>query len=512
MKTIKTNTLTIHDKLIDCKSQIDFSKLVFSIREFGIIEPIKVVDEDGELLIIDGVRRWYAAQELELDSVPISVINPIQGDVLIDSILRNTTTKRSMREIIEAVKVVLGLLGSSQGKKRDGVSEFFNDDYGDAIKDRFELAGKILDLDMSTTLIRSLLKIDEFDSKPNNGFKGSLVDMIENDGMKISRAFQIVERVQKESKTNKKLSDQLLDPMISENYQIFHLDNKKAFEVLEDNSIDLQYCSPDYLDARNYRGVDKKDQVGQLKLDDYINELVDLSLPFKDRILKETGVFVFNVSDIIKKNQSLAIPQRLTLSMINAGWHFVQELKWIKSNPTPITEFRGFRPSTESILVFVKDSKKYHWNELRIIAEDPTISIKKTGSKFVVDSPNKRLTDYLDETQVSDLFKTSGFNRSEFDEIDPNYNNQAPQNEEIPINIIGHYTDIGMRVCDLFGGSGTTGAAALKNGRDIITFDLDPMNIDFMSKRFKHIVDTSKKFNLNVSNESFFDQKIMSIN
>jgi DNA modification methylase len=80
------------------------------------------------------------------------------------------------------------------------------------------------------------------------------------------------------------------------------------------------------------------------------------------------------------------------------------------------------------------------------------------------------------------------------------------------MNIIVHYTDIGMRVCDLFGGSGTTGAAALKNGRDIITFDLDPMNIDFMSKRFKHIVDTSKKFNLNVSNESFFDQKIMSIN
>jgi DNA modification methylase len=512
MKTIKTNSLTIHDKLIDCKSQIDFSKLVFSIREFGIIEPIKVVDEDGELLIIDGVRRWCAAQELELDSVPISVINPIKGDIIIDSILRNTTTKRSYREIIEALKVVLGMLGSSQGKKRKGVDGLENMELGDACDDRYKLAGKILDIDMSGTLVRNLLKIDEFDSSESNGLKDSLIDKMEFEGMTISRAYEIVERVQKESKTNKKLSDQLLDPMISENYQIFHLDNKKAFEVLESNSIDLQYCSPDYLDARNYRGVDKKDQVGQLKLDGYINELVDLSLPFKDRILKETGVFVFNVSDIIKKNQSLAIPQRLTLSMINAGWHFVQELKWIKSNPTPITEFRGFRPSTESILVFVKDSKKYHWNELRILAEDPTISIKKTGSKFVVDSPNKRLTDCFDETQVSDLFKTSGFNRSEFDEIDPNYNHQAPQNEEIPINLIGHYTDIGMRVCDLFGGSGTTGAAALKNGRDIITFDLDPMNIDFMSKRFKHIVDTSKKFNLNVPNDSFFDQKIMSIN
>lgn len=510
---IPTNKLSVHDKLIDSKSKIDYSKLVYTIREFGIIiEPLKVVKENNELFIVDGVRRWYAAQELNLSSVPIKIIDPIQGDVLIDSILRNTTTKRSMREIIEAVKVVLGLLGSSQGKKRDGVSEFFNDDYGDAIKDRFELAGKILDLDMSTTLIRSLLKIDEFDSKPNNGFKGSLVDMIENDGMKISRAFEIVDRVNKESEVHIELFQELTDPIVSSNYQIHHLDNKKASSVLEPNSIDMQYSSPDYFEARNYRGVPKKDQVGHLDLQDYIEELVKLSIPFKDEKLKESGVFIYNVSDIIRNNQSLAIPQRLTLSMINAGWHFVQELKWIKSNPTPISKFRGFRPSTESILVFVKDSKKYHWNELRILAEDPTISIKNTGSKFTVDSPNKRLTDCFDETQVSDLFKTSIFNRSEFDEIDPNYKHQAPQNEEIPINIIGHYTDIGMRVCDLFGGSGTTGAAALKNGRDIITFDLDPMNIDFMSKRFKHIVDTSKKFNLNVSNESFFDQRIMSIN
>ena len=513
MEMIPTNKLSIHDKLIDSKSKIDYSKMVYIIKEFGIIiEPIKVVKENNQLFIVDGVRRWYAAQELNLSSVPIKIIDPIQGDVLIDSILRNTTTKRSMREIIEAVKVVLGLLGSSQGKKRDGVSEFFNDDYGDAIKDRFELAGKILDLDMSTTLIRSLLKIDEFDSKPNNGFKGSLVDMIDNDGMKISRAFEIVDRVNKESEVHIELFQELTDPIVSSNYQIHHLDNKKASSVLEPNSIDMQYSSPDYFEARNYRGVPKKDQVGHLDLQDYIEELVKLSIPFKDEILKESGVFIYNVSDIIRNNQSLAIPQRLTLAMVDSGWHFIQEVRWVKDNPTPISKFKGFRPSTESFLVFAKDSKKYHWRELRITEENQVISVTKSNSRYVIESPNKRLTDYLSDQSVIDLIQTPIFNRKEFDEIDQKYKHQAPQNEIIPLNFILHYTDMGMTVCDLFGGSGTTGAAALKHGRDIITFDLDPLNIDFMSKRFKHIVETSKKFNLNVPNETFFDQKIMSIN
>lgn len=257
MEMIPTNKLSIHDKLIDSKSKIDFSKLVHTIKKFGIIEPIKVIEENNELFIVDGVRRWYAAQDLDLSFVPIKRINPIQGDIIIDSILRNTTTKRSMREIIDSIKAVLGLLGSSQGKKRDNVNGLFNDDFGDAIKDRFELAGKILDLDMSPTMIRCLLKIEEFDLKPSNGFKGSLIDMIENEGMKISRAFEIVDRVKKESKVNSELVQELKDPIISTNYQIYHLDNKQAASVLKPNSIDIQYSSPDYFEARNYRGVAK---------------------------------------------------------------------------------------------------------------------------------------------------------------------------------------------------------------------------------------------------------------
>ena len=62
---------------------------------------------------------------------------------------------------------------------------------------------------------------------------------------------------------------------------------------------------------------------------------------------------------------------------------------------------------------------------------------------------------------------------------------------------------MGMTVCDLFGGSGTTGAAALKHGRNVITFDLDPTNIEFMSKRFNRILETYEKSISEVHESSF---------
>jgi DNA modification methylase len=510
MREVAINKLSLHYKLIDSKSNIDFSKMVVLIREFGFKTSIIVVEENNQLFIVDGARRWYAAKQLELDKAPIEVITLDQADVLIESILRNSTTKRSYKETINAIKLVLGINGSSQGKKRTKVNDLFKDDYGDSIKDRFELAGKILDIDMSRTLIRNLLKIDEFDSTPSNGFKGSLIDMMENEGITISRAFEIVERVNKESKVNDELVKELKAPIVSDNYKIHHLDNKKAESVLKENSNDLQFSSPDYFKARNYRGVSKKDQVGQLDLLTYIEELVKLSIPFKNKILKETGVFIYNVSDIIRDNQSLAIPQRLTLAMIDAGWHFIQEIKWVKDNPNPISKFRGFRPSTESFLVFAKNPNKFYWRELRVVGDNPTISVSKSGLKFVVDSPNKRLTDYISDKHVIDLVQTPGFNRKEFDEIDPSYKHQAPQNELIPLNFILHYTDIGMNVCDLFGGSGSTGAAALKHGRNVITFDLDPKNIEFMSKRFERISSTEEKCNSIVHEESFLRSNFMS--
>ena len=194
--------------------------------------------------------------------------------------------------------------------------------------------------------------------------------------------------------------------------------------------------SLDYLGIKNYRNVPKEDQVGALGLNDYIDELVNQTLHFIKWKLKDTGVCVINLDDVIINNQSQAIPQRVTLKMISGGVKFIQEVKWGKSNPNPLSNFKGFQPSTESILIFVKDEKKFIWNEYRNLNLEDQIILKQTINKTYVDSPNKRMVDVLNDELMNDFFKTSVFQKSEFKGIDPNYKHQAPQNEQIPLFFI----------------------------------------------------------------------------
>ena len=499
MKTeISPLKLSVHDSIIAMKVNVDHSSMEASLKEFGFKDPIKVVSIEDEYQICDGYRRWMAAQSLGIKQVPIVVVDT--PNVMLESILSNSTQERTAVEIVLSIRCVLDELGSSQGKKRELIDGLEEED----LKDRFTMVSKILGLHQSSVQLRKYISIDNFDKDPSNPLTESLIDKIDLGGLSVSRADNIVKRLTEECKLNNELDIQLKCPIISNEYEIYNMDNKKAYTKIEDNSIDLFYFSPDYLGIKNYRNVPKEDQIGALDLNDYIDELVNQTLHFIKCKLKDTGVCVINIDDVIINNQSQAIPQRVTLKMISGGVKFIQEVKWGKSNPIPLSNFKGFQPSTESILIFAKDEKKFIWNEYRNLNLDDQIILKQAMNKTYVDSPNKRVVDVLNDELVNDFFKTSVFQNSEFKDIDPNYKHQAPQNEQIPLFFILFFTKPGMRVCDLYGGSGTTGAAALKKGRSAVMFDLDPVNIEFMEKRFKMITEGKSK-NKVINENIFFD-------
>jgi DNA modification methylase len=499
MKTeISPLKLSIHESIKDMKVNVDHSSMEASLKLFGFKDPIKVVGFEDEYQIIDGYRRWMAAQSLGIKKVPIVVVDT--SNVKLESILSNSTEDRTALEIVLSIRCVLDELGSSQGKKRELIEGLEEED----LKDRFTMVSKILGLNLSSVQLRKYITIDDFDKDPSNPLTESLIDKIDLGTLSVSRADNIVKRLIEEGKLNKELDNQLKCPIISNEYEIYHMDNKKAYTKIEDNSTDLLYFSPDYLGIKNYRNVPKENQIGALGLNDYIDELVNQTLHFIKWKLKDTGVCIINIDDVIINNQSQAIPQRVILKMISGGVKFIQEVKWGKSNPIPLSNFKGFQPSTESILIFAKDEKKFIWNEYRNLNLDDQIILKQTINKTYVDSPNKRMDDVLNDELVNDFFKTSVFQNSEFKDIDPNFKHQAPQNEQIPLFFILFFTKPGMKVCDLYGGSGTTGAAALKNGRSAVMFDLDPVNIDFMEKRFKMITESNSK-NKVVKEIIFFD-------
>ncbi len=506
---VDPKSLKIHEKLVNMKSKVNCEKLKVSIAKYNrIVIPIDVMDGSDD--IIDGVRRWMAAIELGMKEVPVNYVTPIEGDVMIDSILRNTTQKKTCREIVDSAKYVLEELGTSQGKRRTDFGRFDSDeDFGEVGQDRFALACKILDIDFSPVTLRKLIKVDEFDRESGGIMKKSLLDSIDEDGMSISRAYTMATRIESEQRNKDEFELELRDPVVQKDYSVFNVDNRTAHEYLEDNSIDLLYYSPDYAESiRDYRNVSKEDQLGHKNSEDYIKDSVVFARTFKPKIA-DTGSLVINLSDIIRGNKCLAIPQRLTAAMIDDGWHFIQEVQWKKGNPTPYSNFKGFRPSTEKILHFAKDADKFLWRDFRYETGDGTYDIKKSGTKFYVDSPCKNYENFLSDQRMEDTIETPVFNHGEHKDIDSDYNHQAPQNETIPLLFILHLTKPGMTVCDPFAGSGTTGAVAMRLGRRFIGFDLDPENIDFMKKRFEKLFDENNREEFqSVEKSYFFNQKL----
>lgn len=67
----------------------EHKSLVVSIRESGIIQPIVARKFDGGYEIIAGERRWRAAQEAGLKSVPVIVRDAADQDAAIFSLIEN---------------------------------------------------------------------------------------------------------------------------------------------------------------------------------------------------------------------------------------------------------------------------------------------------------------------------------------------------------------------------------------------------------------------------------------
>ena len=167
IKNVPLETLELHPKLTGIKSSINpkqFQKFLPSIRIYGIIEPLKVVRENNNYFIVDGFVRYQTVltNNLEIETVPIQEISIIDADVILDSLLRNTSIKRSYLEIAKSAYHLLNLIGTSQGKKRVDIGPLKSvDDFGQVSKDRFQLTCSILSLDFSPTTLRRLVKIYE---------------------------------------------------------------------------------------------------------------------------------------------------------------------------------------------------------------------------------------------------------------------------------------------------------------------------------------------------------------
>lgn len=398
-------------------------------------------------------------------------------------------------------EVVLGVLGLSQGKKRETIGglELGDDNYSLVGKDRFEIACDVLGIDISPSSLRRLMLVKEFVDNGNEEVKKlKIVEKLESGQMKINQALNIVKNYQtfKEQKGSNDLTE-TLEVIRGNNFQLY---NKTCEDLsdIEDESVDCAQESGPYFRQKDYsRGEFDPNQIGLEKtVDEFIEKQVEIHRGVY-RKLKTTGSLFVVIADSYDKGVDCMVVEKFIIKMVESGWKFIQKWYWVKDNPKPQSNIKRLLPNYEYCLHFVKDVKAYRWREFinwkegefKLRSGSNQLGLKNESSKrnCILEKPIERFRSFLSEQHVSGVLEANGFRWKELAEIDPAYRHQAPYPSVIPLLPMLLTTKIGDTVLDIYNGTATTTAVALQLGRKAIGYDIDKVNHAFSAKRLQMV-------------------------
>jgi len=94
----------------------NYPKLVDSIRQRGILEPLKLMpdpDQEGHFLLVDGYHRWRAAGDLDIDPLPCEVWHISLEEAKLRSLqlnyLRGHPVPRRLASLVHDLEATQGL-------------------------------------------------------------------------------------------------------------------------------------------------------------------------------------------------------------------------------------------------------------------------------------------------------------------------------------------------------------------------------------------------------------------
>ena len=229
--------------------------LKLTMELFRQFEPIKVVKRGSKYQIYDGISRYFADIELNWTTILVKVEDYTDEEVQEMFVLNNFHTKRSYKELCKHAEIVLGILGLSQGKKRDRIGGLTagDTDYGLAGKDRFEIAAEIIGADCSASTLRRLLEVKNFEESGDEEVQElGLMKKIESGEMKVNQALKFMDNyntLKKEQGSN--ALTEAVQFAMGKGFKLF---NKScaSLEDIPDESIDCVVDSPPYYQQREY--------------------------------------------------------------------------------------------------------------------------------------------------------------------------------------------------------------------------------------------------------------------
>ncbi len=181
--------------------------------------------------------------------------------------------------------------------------------------------------------------------------------------------------------------------------QILCGNNLELIQKLPDCSVHLVITSPPYFQQRDYGGG----MGNETDVNEYIGILLEL---FREcvRVVKDDGSLVFNIGDKYQKSNLLLVPYRFALAATETGLvKLVNEITWVKRNPTPRQFRRRLVSSTEPFFHFAK-SDDYFYDLDAFLAEPQTPKqFRKKASAKV----GQRYFELIAESELSEAEKTN---------------------------------------------------------------------------------------------------------
>lgn len=260
--------------------------------------------------------------------------------------------------------------------------------------------------------------------------------------------------------------------------EIIHADSRQALKAFE-GQVDLIVTSPPYADARHKH-------YDSVHPDEFADWFMTFHEPFWNA-LKPTGSLVINIKDKVVDGVRHRYVWRTLEALADKGWFAIDDYIWHKTNPMPGYWPNRLRDGWEYCFHLAKSKKPY----------------------FNADAVRQPIGDWVD-SRLKNLGKNdlsrhnsvnnSGFGRNISSWVDKktvlptnvlslavvgkNKGHPAVFPVDLPLFFIKLLCPEGGLVVDPFGGSGTTGLAALTLGVRSVLID---NNADYVQEAIKRL-------------------------
>jgi DNA modification methylase len=256
----------------------------------------------------------------------------------------------------------------------------------------------------------------------------------------------------------------------------------EVMQGLAEGSFHTCITSPPYLNLRNYAVAE---QIGQeASPEAYIAKLVEVFRKVR-RVLRDDGTLWLNLGDCYDKNKNrLLMPARVAMALQQDGWCLRDEIIWHKPRTTPTPVKDRTCAAHEFIYMFTKQPKNYYYDYLAI--EEPSLYAgavkeyaigkqKNVGNVSKAPGAVPRVIVVRETRRKRSVWSVSP------EPLKIKHFGSFPTKLITPCVLAGCPEQ--GHVLDPFGGTGTTGLVALRNGRNATLIELNPDYIAFAYAR-----------------------------